>query len=119
MALSIFDNHTLYVRFDVATEAQILNCFIEACGTYKKNHDPNLECRVRVNLVQDHQGNNFGFAFVFVTNPAVYHMLLGKNPDGTDRVQYLDDPTWVPPSSPEVKKTEQMDKTEGAVSGWA
>lgn len=118
MSLSIFDNHTLYVRFDVATEAQILQCFMDACATYKRTYDATLECRVRVNLVQDHQGKTFGFAFVFVTNSAVYHMLLGKNPDGTDRIQYLNDPTWVPPSNPQEEVDRSIDNSSNFY-GWA
>lgn len=123
MSLSFFDNHTLYVRFDVATEGQILECFKVACANYKRNHDPNLKVDIKVNLVQDHQGKHFGFAFVFITNSSVYHMLLGKNPDGTDRIQYIDDPTWVPPAEgPKEEVTNEVEddcQWSSNGNGWA
>lgn len=92
-----YDNHTLYIKCDCATSAQITEALNESISTYQRTNGVNLNCRFRVNLVENKEGKSFGIAFVFVTNPAVYYMLQCKNPDGTDRVEYIDDPSWIPP----------------------
>ena len=97
-----YDVHTLYIKCDCASADQIRNAFNEALTTYQKNNKVRIDCRYRVNLLADREGNSFGLAFVFVTNPAVYHMLLGKNEDGSDRIEYMDDPTWKPPADNEL-----------------
>jgi uncharacterized membrane protein YgcG len=93
----ITDNRTLYIKCDCASAAQIRSAFDEALTKYETEHREHLNCRFRVNLVENKEGISFGISFVFVTNPAVYHMLLGKNADGSDRVEYRDDPSWTPP----------------------
>ena len=57
----------------------------------------NLETEIRVNLIVDKEGDYFGFGYIHVTNENVYWMLLGKNPDGSDRLHEYSDPNWVAP----------------------
>jgi len=64
---------------------------------YQNTTQTQLGCRFRVNLVENREGKSYGIAFVFVSNSAVYYMLLGKNPDGSDRIEYRDDPSWIDP----------------------
>lgn len=94
---SFHDNHTLLVKFECATSQQILQSFITAFKTYQNDNNTTLKCKFKVNYVEDRDGKSFGFAFVFVTNSSVYNMILGKNPDGSDRVEYKEDLTWEPP----------------------
>lgn len=99
---NVYDNRTLFVKCDCASASQIRKAFTEAVTTYQMKEKINLNCRFRVNLVGNKEGKTFGIAFVFVTNPAVYYMLLGKNPDGSDRIEYRDDPSWSPSGSQEA-----------------
>lgn len=65
-----------------------------------------IECEIKVNLIVNKNGEYYGFGYVRVSNEEVYWMLLGRNPDGTERViEYLD-PAWTPPSIKEVDHTE-------------
>lgn len=100
--LKYYDNHTLFIKCDCASVQQIRAAFAEALTTYQTAIGQRIDCRYRVNLLVDREGNSYGVAFVFVTNPAVYHMLLGKNPDGSDRIEYMDDPAWEPPTDGEL-----------------
>jgi hypothetical protein len=93
-----YDSHTLFIKCECASADQIRQAFSEALTTYQSKTNTHIDCRFRVNLVENRQGESFGISFVFVTNSAVYHMLLSKNPDGSDRVEYRDDPSWSPPS---------------------
>ena len=93
-----YDSHTLFIKCECASADQIRQALSEALTTYQTANKKRIDCRFRVNLVENREGISYGIAFVFVTNPAVYHMILGKNPDGSDRVEYRDDPSWSPPS---------------------
>lgn len=93
---NIYDKRTLFIKCDCASVEQIRQAFNDALTNYQTQTKINLKCRFRVNLVENREGKSLGIAFVFVTNPAVYHMLLGKNPDGSDRIEYRDDPSWTP-----------------------
>lgn len=106
---NFYDNRTLFIKCESASVEQITAAVREALDTYQKKTGNNLDCRFRVNLVENKEGESYGIAFVFVTNPAVYHMLLGKNPDGSDRVEYRDDPSWEPPTDGDIVND----------SGWA
>lgn len=103
MASQIYDNHTLYIVTNGATAEQITNSIDNAISSYEEENNVDLECRFRVNLIEDRDGNSCGVAFVFLTNPAVYHMVLGYNPDGSARIEYIDDPQYDPSS---IKTTE-------------
>lgn len=99
---NVENNSTLYVTTRVAHPYQVEGLFNDAIDRAKGL--PNIfgtdfECSVKVNLVRNHKGEYLGYAFVDVTNPKFYYVMLGMNPDGTDRVVYVDDPNWVAPSS--------------------
>ena len=91
----VYDNHTLYVCCGCASTEQIHETFARALHEYARKTEAPLDCRFRVNRVET--GDGMCIAYVFVTNSEVYHMLIGNNPDGSDRITYIDDPSWVPP----------------------
>ncbi len=73
-----------------------------------------LECRIRVNLIVNKSGNYYGFGYIHVSKENVYWMLLGKNPDGSDRVLEYPDPNWTPPSPKEaLTEEEEMERYSG------
>ncbi len=63
-------------------------------------------CDIKINLIVNKYGEYFGFGYIWLSNPEVYHMLLGKNPDGSDRIKEYLDPNWIPPF-PAPKMTEE------------
>lgn len=113
----IHDNHTLYVKCGVATVDQIRESFLKALKDYETENKLKLDCRFKVNRVEDKNGNSFGIAFVFITSSEVYHMLLGKNPNGSDRVDYIDDPSWHP--IPENSKINESGWSSTVSKSWA
>lgn len=98
---SVYDSHTLYVRCDNATAAQVRKVFADALANYQRSIGKPVDCMYRVNFIVDREGRSCSTAYVFITNPEIYHMIIGKNPDGTDRVEYVDDPSWEPPAQGE------------------
>ena len=70
-----------------------------------------LKCRITPNVIVDKNGNYFGFGYIHVSKKEVYWMLLGKNPDGTERVREYPDPNWTPPEpKPDLTDDEQSEK---------
>jgi len=61
-----------------------------------------IECDIKVNLIVNKNGEYYGFGYVRVSNEEVYWMLLGRNPDGTERVIEYPDPNWSPPAKTEI-----------------
>jgi hypothetical protein len=99
---NIENNTTLYVNTSVAHSHQVDALFIDAIERAKKMPDvfgSDFECDFRVNVVRRHTGEYLGYAFVDVSNPKFYYALIGCNTDGTERVEYVDDPNWVPPKT--------------------
>jgi len=109
----IYDNHTLYIKCDCASTEQIRQIFNEAFAKYNEEHKAKLTCNFRVNLVENRNGDSLGIAYVFLVNSEAYHLILGKNPDGSDRIEYHDDPSW---SSPTEDWTSATSVTLG--SSW-
>lgn len=94
--VTMYDEHTLFVKCDTANKQQITEAFMTAFDNYTERTGEDVDCRFRVNIVTRHDGTSLGIAFVFLTNSAFYYMFIGKNPDGSDRIEYRDDPAWSP-----------------------
>lgn len=60
-----------------------------------------------VNVVQSREGSFFGISYVRVTDTGVYNMLLGLNPDGTERVEREEILEPEDPKEPETQTTNQ------------
>lgn len=99
---NIENNTTLYVNTLVAHPHQVDALFIEAIERAKKMPEvfgDDFECDFKVNVVRRHTGEYLGYAFVDVSNPKFYYALIGCNVDGSERVEYIEDPNWVPPKT--------------------
>lgn len=48
-----------------------------------------------------------GYCYLTVNRPEVYHLLLGRKPDGSENIDYIQDPEWVaPPEEEEIEEEE-------------
>lgn len=54
-------------------------------------------CDIYVNVVENKDGIKFGHTYAWVSDSRVYNALIGKNLDGTDRYEMIDDENWKPP----------------------
>ena len=60
--------------------------------------DPSVkDCEFFINVVENKDNKKFGLSYVWVKSPVLYNVLLGKNLDGSDRIERVDDPDWVEP----------------------
>ncbi len=71
-----------------------------------------IKCNIKVNLIVNKNGEYYGFGYVRVSDERVYWMLLGRNPDGSERVIEYPDPNWAPPSTTNTFEEDQEKFTE-------
>jgi len=93
----ILDFSTLFVESGVANNSQVGECLKKAILDAEKVLGYKTNCKFKVNLIVDKDGKYFGFGYIRVSDPKIYWMLLGRNPDGSERVEEHLDPNWKPP----------------------
>jgi hypothetical protein len=105
----------LYVETGLAKRSQVVDAFKEAIDILE------IPCKFRVNLVLDRDGQKLGHAYVWITSKKVINALLGKNYDGSDRTEMIDDPDWTPPTIPldEALEALNMSSSESSTGSWA
>lgn len=97
--MELADKHTLYIKCNYASEKQIYDALNAGLTKYQyDNKITDLNCRFRVNYITNKEGEPLGLAFAFFTDSAIYHMILGRNPDGSERIIEYDDPSWTAPA---------------------
>jgi hypothetical protein len=80
----IGDQHTLYVISGAATNQDLRKAFDRALKSLFKRLGKRFSCDVFCNLIFKSE-EPLGYGYMYVSNVEVYHMLLGRNPDGSDR----------------------------------
>lgn len=87
------DVHTFYMATGYATHEQVC-CLFERILAEIKKFIPDLDMRFRINLfdkLKDKSNPSLGRvvsgqAFAYLKDARAYHVILGKNPDGTPRI---------------------------------
>jgi hypothetical protein len=88
----IIDKHTLCIQArDYSMEEIII--FVKDWMKY----DPT--CDYILAFGTDHDNIFQGFAYLHVSKTSMFHVLLGKKPDGSENIAYIPDPTFVPTST--------------------
>lgn len=102
----IANNTTFYVQSDVAHAHQIKACFEDGVRQAKSLYGESFSCTVDVNLVKSQGTTYMGYAFVNLSNPILYYLLLGLNGDGS-------------PQTCEEKLTEEEKERLSKIKSWA
>lgn len=107
------NNHLLHIVTGIATEEQVKislkSAIIEGlriCERLKLNV---TDGRFKVNVVSDRNGETFGYAYAWIVSPELFYLLIGRNPDGSERFEMVDDPDWTPP---DINSSNWADITE-------
>lgn len=95
MASSVTDKHTLQVK-TYATYEQLVNAINLALDKAKQTHKELVNSDYVSSIVCIPNGFHFGYGYIHFSDSQLYYMFLGKNPDGTERL----DMTWVEPAAP-------------------
>lgn len=82
---ALYDEHTIYLRCGNVTKEQVVGAFMEACRCYSVKTCKQVECNVKVTLISQ------GIGYVYVTNPMVYQLLLGRYVDLSEQSESEED----------------------------
>lgn len=96
-----YDTNCMYIDSGVASSSQISKCLKIAIQDAEKVLGYETKCRYKINLLVNKEGEYFGYGYIWISSPKIYWMLLGRNPDGTERVEEYPDSNWTPPSKKE------------------
>ena len=111
-----FDTHTLYIKSE-ATNDQVTEAIRKIITEVSKNLGRQILSEFKANIIIDSKGKHYGYGYLRVTNPELYHILCGNNPDGTERIHYIDNPEYTPiamegASWADIVDDEESSKTE-------
>lgn len=84
------DDHTLYVTSGAANNGDVVYSVSKALKSFERTSKKKYSCNIISNLVFDRDDIPYGFGYVYVSNTQVYNMLLGKNPDGSERTKIVE-----------------------------
>lgn len=102
-----YNESTLHVLSGIARQEQ-LESALKAVFKQIREHYPDdgyESAHFVANVISDTKGNIFGYSYVWVSDPRIYYMLIGRNPDGSERFEEYEDPDWKPPSEPRPEIT--------------
>ena len=115
------DDSILYIDSGVAHSEQISACLKIAIKDAEKVLKKDTKCRFKINLLVNKEGEYFGYGYIWISCPEIYWMLLGKNPDGTERVEEYPDPNWKSPNvvkENNLKETNEVKHNENTNMNW-
>jgi hypothetical protein len=96
--------HFLYVQTGIATNEQLVNS-LTSSFSLNKNLLKNISLKFQTNIVTKNDGTTFGYGYLWVEDVKLYYILIGKNEDGSDRVNIVNDSSWIP--DPNIVKQKQ------------
>lgn len=94
----ISESGYFFIHSGILEKEQIeesFNCCVRALASEidKSFEDTKFE----INVVKNREGEKFGHSYAWVNNKYFFNALLGKNFDGSERFEWVEDEDWVPP----------------------
>lgn len=90
----------LFIQSSVFGPEQIERCLNFCIKKLREINNDIKKCDTYINVVENRDGERFGHTYAWVSDLRVFNALLGKNFDGSERVEYKEDENWKPPNIP-------------------
>lgn len=94
------NEHNVYVRTGVATVEQLSKATEEFKRFMKASADPLIKAaantEIEVNLVTNMAGVSNMNGYLWAESPITYYLLCGRNPDGSERIEEIDNEEEAP-----------------------
>ena len=113
------NNHTLLVKSGLATDEQLEECLKNFLLKVSRILNREIKCQYQSNLIIGRNGRYYGFGYLWLSNPEIYNILLGRNPDGTERIEYTTDPNWKEPEKPLDEALAEVQYKSSSWADWA
>lgn len=107
------NGHLAELSCGVATEEQIHASIKGALDKASIAAERSFVRDYTLSLVKNKEGKSFGYAYIWFFNIETFNVIVGKNPNGTPRIEFYDDPNWEP------KQIDYSDLASLANRKWA
>lgn len=88
----------LFIHSGVLENNQIEECLKDSINFLSENFDPDFKnTKIEINVVRNKEGKKYGHTYAWVSNDIVFNALIGKDFDGSDRIEMIEDEDWEPP----------------------
>jgi len=88
----------LFIHSGVLEKEQIEKSLLDCCKYLTSNSDKGFsKTKFKVNVVKNKDGMKYGHTYAWIEDISFFNALIGKNFDGSDRIELYDDPDWKPP----------------------
>lgn len=102
----IYSNHIMYVKIGHLSYDETFDAIgmyvIKARQVVKKLTGLEEECMFKINIPSNREGKTFNFCYVWFTSTLIFNVLSGRNPNGSQRLETMPDPSWKPLSLSQV-----------------
>lgn len=105
-----YNNRCLYVLTGPCNHEQVATVMSRLVLDFERI--TGNKCFYDINLPVAYDGKPRQCAYIYLSNPEFYHVILGKNPDGSERIEYYDDPEWICPEREEKSFNNWADELE-------
>lgn len=102
-----YDFHTLYIPYCEVDREDLVKIINKYLGKMK------VKCQYKMNFIDRKDGRKF--AYIWLNNPEAYHIMTGKERDGSERYELIDDPNFEAPDIPLEQALEEMDPDDWAL----
>lgn len=90
----------VFIQSGVLNQSQI-EFLMKNSIDYVVNKFETGDCEYHVNVVTNKEGKIFGHSYGWISNIKVFNIMVGLNPDGSERVEEVEDEDWEPPQDDE------------------
>ena len=115
--MNLYDVHLLYIYTNNLEERQIAKAFARGIRKYEEESGDTIRSCFRINMVRNITNELLGYAWIYITDPKLYHLLVGNNADGTERIQVKEEPSKHAPAEPFEKYLEREIKNANISEG--
>ena len=104
----------LFIHSGILENNQIEECLKDSINFLSENFDRDFQnTEIEINVVKNREGKKYGHTYAWVSNNNVFNALIGKNFDGSELIEMVEDQDWEPPE-------EDYDTAiESASGSWA
>ena len=106
----------LFIQSSVFGPEQIERCLNFCIKKLKEINKSIKNCDTYINVVENKEGERFGHTYAWVSDSQVFNALIGKNFDGSERVEEKEDENWKPPTIPLEEATKEANGDWGLES---
>ena len=88
----------LFIHSGILEKNQIEECLKDSINFLSENFDPDFKnTQIEINVVKNREGKKYGHTYAWVSDDSVFNALIGKDFDGSDRIEMIEDEDWEPP----------------------